>query len=44
MSETNATLRKKDQELSEQVNALSEEICKLKEHIAEHTSSPDHSA
>ena len=44
MPENNATLKKKNQELREQVNALSEEICKLKEHITEHTSSPDRSA
>lgn len=36
--------RKKNQELREQVNALSEEIRKLKEHITEHTSSQDRSA
>ena len=36
--------RKKKQELREQVNALSEGIRKLKEHITEHTSSPDRSA
>ena len=44
MPENNATLKKKNQELTEQVNALSEEIRKLEEHIAEHTSSPDRSA
>ena len=44
MPENNATLKKKNQELREQVNALSEEIRKLKEHITEHTSSPDRSA
>ena len=45
MHETNATLKKKkNQELREQVNALSEDIRKLKEHISEHTSSPDRSA
>ena len=44
MPENNATLKKKNQELREQVSALSEEIRKLKEHITEHTSSPDRSA
>ena len=44
MPENNATLKKKNQELREQVNALSEEIRKLKEHFTEHTSSPDRSA
>ena len=44
MPENNATLKKKNQELGEQVNALSEEIRKLKEHVTEHTSSPDRSA
>ena len=44
MPENNATLKKKNQELREQVNALSEEIRKLKEHISEHPSSPDSSA
>ena len=44
MPENNATLKKKNQELREQVNALSEEIRKLKEHITEHSSSPDRSA
>ena len=44
MPENNATLKKKNQKLREQVNALSEEIRKLKEHITEHTSSPDSSA
>ena len=44
MPENNATLKKKNQELREQVNALSQEIRKLKEHITEHTSSPERSA
>lgn len=44
MPENNATLKKKNQELREQVNALSEEIRKLKEHVTEHTSSPDRNA
>ena len=44
MPENNTTLKKKNQEFREQVNALSEEIRKLKEHITEHTSSPDRSA
>ena len=44
MPENNATLKKTNQELREQVNALSEEIRKLKEHITEHSSSPDRSA
>ena len=44
MPENNATLKKKNQELREQVNALSEEIRKLKEHVTQHTSSPDRSA
>lgn len=44
MRENNATLKKKNQELREQVNALSEEILKLKEHITQHTSSPDRRA
>ena len=44
MPENNTTLKKINQELREQVNALSEEIRKLKEHITEHTSSPDRSA
>ena len=34
--EDNATLKKKSQELREQVNALSEEIRKLKKHITEY--------
>ena len=44
MPENNATLKRKKQELREQVSALSEEIRRLKEHIADHTSSPDRSA
>ena len=44
MPENNATLKKKKQELREQVNALSKEIHKPKEHITEHASSPDRSA
>ena len=44
MPETNAALKKKYQELRDQVNALSEEIRKLKEHISEHSSSPDRGA
>ena len=47
MPEKNATLKRKKktkQELREQVNALSEEIRKLKEQITEHTSSPDRKA
>ena len=44
MSENNATLKKKNQELREQFNVLSEEIRTLKERITEHTSSPDRSA
>ena len=44
MPENNATLKKKNQELREQVNAMSKEIRKLKEHITEHTSSPNRSA
>ena len=41
MPENNATLKKKNRELREQVNALSEEIRKLKEHITEHATTPD---
>ena len=41
MPENNTTLKKINQELREQVNALSEEIRKLKEHITEHTSPPE---
>ena len=44
MPENNATLKKKTQELREQVNALSEEIRKLKEYISEHFSYVDSSA
>ena len=43
MPDTNASLKKKNQELKEQVNVLSKEIRKLKEHITKHTSSPDRS-
>ena len=38
----NATLKEKNQELSEQVNNLFKEIHQLKEHNTEHSSSPDH--
>ena len=44
MPENNAIVKKKKQELGEQVNALSEEIRKVKEHTTEHTSSPDRKA
>ena len=44
MPENNASLKKKNQELREQVNALSEEIRKLKEHVTQQISSPDRSA
>ena len=36
MPENNATLKKKNQELREQVNALSEEIRKLKDYERAH--------
>ena len=38
----NATLKEKNQELSEQVNNLFKEIHQLKEHNTERSSSPDH--